>query len=188
MTTVDLQRIVDESIVAIQGMSLESVLAASFLMIRTLQTGGTIYACGNGGSAAHAGHLTAELVGRFHTANRRALAAICLNADMIVMTAIANDFGYEHVFSRQLAGAARSGDLLVVFSTSGFSENVVRAMHFAKHECHMNVILVTREWEAVHPDNVDVHVTSGPGSIARIQEAHQVAIHMMCAMIDEAFA
>ena len=97
----------------------------------TLQNGNTIFWCGNGGSAAESSHLAAELIGRFKN-NRRPLPSISLNADLAALTCIANDFGYEQVFARQLLGLGRPGDLLIVLSTSGESQNNMEALKVAK--------------------------------------------------------
>ena len=101
------------------------------LLTNTLKAGGTVFTCGNGGSAAEALHLAEELTGRYKI-NRAALRAISLCADPTALTCIANDFGFEQVFARQLEALGRAGDLLVVFSTSGKSPNLLRVLEVAK--------------------------------------------------------
>ena len=105
---------------------------------RALQAGGTLFTCGNGGSTADALHLAEELIGRYR-ANRRPLPALCLAADPTALTCIANDFGYEQIFSRQLAALAHPGDVLVCLSTSGASANIVNALRVGR-ECGVHAI------------------------------------------------
>src|SRR3954452_2013870 len=107
-----------------------AIASAADAMLATLGTGGRILVAGNGGSAAEAQHFAAELVGRFKR-EREALPAMALTADSAILTAIANDYGYEEVFARQIAAFGRRGDVLVAFSTSGESENLVRAARAA---------------------------------------------------------
>jgi D-sedoheptulose 7-phosphate isomerase len=107
-----------------------AVAAAGQAIIASILQGGKLLTCGNGGSAADALHLAEELVGRYHL-ERRALPAICLNADPTAITCICNDYGYEHVFSRSVEALGRRGDVLVGFTTSGNSANVIAAFHAA---------------------------------------------------------
>jgi D-sedoheptulose 7-phosphate isomerase len=109
----------------------ETVAAIAEAITTALQQGGTVYLCGNGGSAADAQHIAGELVGRF-TRERRALAAVALSTDTSVLTCIANDYDYEKVFARQAEALVRKGDILWAFSTSGTSTNVIAAAQVAK--------------------------------------------------------
>ncbi|MEW6202187.1 MAG: SIS domain-containing protein, partial [bacterium] len=109
----------------------EEIITAAKLMAGTIKKGGRILACGNGGSAADSQHLAAELVGRFKT-DRKPLPAIALTTDTSIITSIANDYGYDHIFSRQVAAHGTKKDLLIIYTTSGNSPNVIEAAKTAK--------------------------------------------------------
>ena len=128
----------------LDGEPLENLERALVLMHQTLKKGGKVLACGNGGSASDAQHLAAELVGRYHN-ERPALAAISLNAQRSVLTCLANDYDYEHVFSRQVEALGRPGDLLVVISASGRSPNILRALETARRQGLETVSLLGRD-------------------------------------------
>lgn len=151
-------------------------------VISTIESGGTIYTAGNGGSAAEALHLAEELIGRYR-ADRPAYRAICLNADPTVMTCIANDFGYEQVFARQCEGLLRPGDLLVVLSTSGNSPNIVRALELAAARKVRSVGLLGKEGGDAAPLCSHAMIVSG-GDSAHVQEAHLVIIHLLCEAVE----
>lgn len=158
-------------------------LAAIIDTIRErLARGGTIYTCGNGGSAAEALHLAEELIGRYRV-DRPPLRAICLNADPTALTCISNDFGFEHVFSRQCQALLTDRDALVVFSTSGNSPNILLALHAAK-TCHATTIgLLGREGgKAV--SLCDQCLIAASVDSAHIQECHQVALHLICEALE----
>jgi rfaE bifunctional protein nucleotidyltransferase chain/domain len=150
-----------------------------------LSGGARLLIAGNGGSAAQAQHLSAELVGRFGT-DRRPLSAIALHADTSSMTAIGNDFGFAQVYSRQVAAHGRAGDVLLVLSTSGRSRNLLQAVSQAR-------TMGVRTWAWTGPapnplaDASDDHLSVDAGTCAT-QECHLVAIHLLCAAVDEAFA
>lgn len=143
---------------------------------------GKILACGNGGSAADAQHLVAELVGRFRE-ERRALAALTLMADSPTLTALGNDYGYSEVFARQVTALARHGDVLIAISTSGNSANVVRAAETARaHGCH--VVALTGASGGRLAGLAD-HMLQAPSEVvARIQEIHGLCIHAICDALD----
>jgi D-sedoheptulose 7-phosphate isomerase len=149
-----------------------------------LSAGNKVFACGNGGSAADAQHLVAELVGRF-LHERRALPAIALTADAATLTAIGNDYGYERVFSRQLEGLARKGDLLFAISTSGNSPNVLQAAQTAR-ALGCIVVGMTGERDsklAAHSD--PGLLIRAPSTVtARIQEVHTLCIHAIADSVD----
>ena len=147
-----------------------------------LRGGGRILACGNGGSAADAQHLVAELVGRF-AEERRALAAIALTADAATLTALANDYGYERVFARQVEALARSGDVLIAISTSGNSANVVRAAQTARG-LGCTVVALTGEGGGQLAGHADLLLQAPSKVVARIQEIHALCIHAICATLD----
>jgi D-sedoheptulose 7-phosphate isomerase len=148
-----------------------------------LLDGGRLLAVGNGGSAAHAQHLTAELVGRYRT-ERRPLSAIALHADTSALTAIANDYGYEEAFARQVRAHGRPGDVLVAFSTSGASPNVLAAAAAAR-------TLGLSVWGFTGPAPNDLRSLCDDGiavdaDTPTAQEIHQVAVHILCDAVDRA--
>lgn len=149
----------------------------------TLDGGGRLLAVGNGGSAAQAQHLTAELVGRYCD-ERRPFSALALHADVSSVTAIANDYGVDHVFDRQVRAHGRPGDVLLALSTSGRSGNVVAAVRSARQRG-------LRTWAltgaAPNPlvGAVDDAVVVSSGNTATVQEVHLVVLHLLCEFLDE---
>ena len=159
-----------------------AVAAAGQAIIASIQHGGKLLTCGNGGSAADALHLAEELVGRYHL-ERRALPAICLNADPTAITCICNDYGYEHVFSRGVEALGRRGDVLVGFTTSGNSANVIAAFHAAAALGVTTVLLAGRDGgQARGLCQHEIIVPSG--NTARIQEVHTLVLHQWLEAID----
>ncbi|MBA3541148.1 MAG: D-sedoheptulose 7-phosphate isomerase, partial [Deltaproteobacteria bacterium] len=148
--------------------------------------GKKVLLCGNGGSAADAQHIAAELVGRF-VVERRPLPAIALTTDTSALTAIANDYGYEHVFARQVGAFGAPGDVLIAITTSGTSKNVVAAVKVAR-ELGMKVIGLTGAKGAAFVASCDAGVAVPSTNTARIQECHIVVGHLLCEILDEAFA
>lgn len=149
-----------------------------------LRGGHKVFACGNGGSAADAQHLVAELIGRF-LHERRALPAIALTADAATMTAISNDYGYERVFARQLEGLAGKGDVLFAISTSGNSPNVLHAAQTAR-QLGCIVVGMTGERESKLGTQTDPGLLiRAPSTVtARIQEVHTLCIHAIADSLD----
>jgi D-sedoheptulose 7-phosphate isomerase len=149
-----------------------------------LSAGHKVFACGNGGSAADAQHLVAELVGRF-LHERRALPAIALTADAATLTAIGNDYGYERVFARQLEGLASKGDLLFAISTSGNSPNVLQAAQTARARGCV-VVAMTGERDSKLASYADPGLLiRAPSTVtARIQEVHTLCIHAIADSLD----
>ena len=149
----------------------------------TLIAGNTIFLCGNGGSAADAQHLAAEIVGRFEL-DRKGCAAVALTVDTSALTAIANDYGFEQIFSRQIEALGHPGDMLIGISTSGNSLNVVVALQQAK-----KLGLFTAGFTGIHGGKikgvVDLWIPVPSNVTARIQEAHILIGHIMCKFIDE---
>jgi len=158
---------------------LESISQA---MIATLSAGKKILWCGNGGSAADSQHLAAELVGRFQR-NRQALASIALTTDTSILTSIGNDFGFEHVFSRQVQAIGAQGDLLVGMTTSGNSPNVILAFEAAR-KLGITTVAFTGQGGGKLAPLAD-HLFAVPSRVtARIQEAHTLAGHTLCDLIE----
>ena len=158
---------------------------AAEIMLQCLMNDGKILACGNGGSAADAQHFAAEMTGRFEK-ERMELAAVALTTDISALTAIGNDYGFDHVFSKQVRALGRPGDVLIGISTSGNSANIITAIE-AAHERDMQVIAFTGrdggKIAAMLKDN-DILLNVPHPRTARIQEVHILLIHALCDCID----
>jgi D-sedoheptulose 7-phosphate isomerase len=159
--------------------------AAAKLLINSLKKGGCIYLCGNGGSAADCQHIAAELVGRFQR-RRKALAAVALTTDTSALTAISNDYGFEHVFSRQVEALVKKSDILWAFSTSGTSKNVIAAVQLAKKK-GAKILAFTGKPDTPLEKLSNVCVALD-GPTATVQEIHQVAYHILCDLVEQHFA
>lgn len=164
----------------------EQIAKAAQYIGDSLASGRHVLSCGNGGSAADAQHLTAEIVGRFKR-EREGLPAICLNSDTAVITSIANDFGYQQVFSRQVTALGGYKGILIAISTSGNSENVVDAVHVAKSMGMRVIALTGGDGGDLHRalSRRDVEIRAASEETARIQEVHGVIIHVLCELLDE---
>jgi D-sedoheptulose 7-phosphate isomerase len=159
------------------------VCKSALLVAQSLQSGGKLMFCGNGGSAADCQHLAAELTGRF-IKDRRPLAAIALSTDTSAITCISNDYSFDEVFARQVQGLGRAGDVLLAISTSGNSRNVMRAAEEAR-VAGMSVIgLLGREGGALK-ELCDVAIVVPSQVTARIQESHILIGHTLCGMIEQ---
>jgi D-sedoheptulose 7-phosphate isomerase len=155
------------------------------LMVSSLMATGKILACGNGGSAADAQHFAAELVGRYER-ERPELAAIALTVDTSILTAIANDYGYEQVFAKQVRALGQPNDVLLALSTSGNSGNVIEAIR-AAHEREMRVVALTGRGGGRIAEMLtdrDIHLCVPAERTARIQEVHLLTLHCLCDGID----
>ncbi len=161
---------------------LPAVEATGKKLAAVLAGGGRILTCGNGGSACDALHLSEELVGRFDQ-NRRSLAAICLSADAPLLTCIANDFGYDSVFARQVEGLGRTGDALIVFSTSGNSANLVTALQAARQNGLATVSLLGKDGGKCR-GLADHEIIVPSFTTARIQEVHTFILHAWLGLIE----
>lgn len=183
----NLKRMILESSAAIASVARheKTIRAVGEAMIRCLERGGKILTCGNGGSAADALHMAEELVGRYDR-ERRALPAIALTADSTLLTCIPNDYSFDCVFSRQIEGLGRKGDVLVGFSTSGKSANVIQAIRAAKKRGLKTVALLGKGGGATK-GLADYEVIVDSKSTARVQEAHTLILHLLLEMIDARF-
>lgn len=163
--------------------SLQPVIAdAASLLVETLANGGRVLLCGNGGSAADAQHIGAELVGHFGRA-REGHPAIALNADTSILTSVANDLGYEEIFARQVRALGRAGDLLIAISTSGTSENVVRAARAAA-EMQCRVLGWTGGDGGDLAAFCDVVIAVPSEDTQRVQEMHVLIGHILCGIVE----
>jgi D-sedoheptulose 7-phosphate isomerase len=156
---------------------------AGAVLAETIQSGGKILVCGNGGSAADAQHFAAELIGRFEQ-ERSAWPAIALTTDTSILTAIGNDYGFDDVFARQVQGLGRQGDALIGISTSGNSENVLRAVATAKQKKMKTIGLAGRGGGSLK-SQVDRSIVIDQPATARIQEAHLFILHFWALGIEQ---
>jgi D-sedoheptulose 7-phosphate isomerase len=172
-----------ETVQSLLETKLPDIERAGQLICSTLRSGRKILICGNGGSAADAQHIAAELVGRYEQP-RRSWPAIALTTDTSALTALSNDFGYAEVFARQVAGLGVAGDLLIAISTSGQSPNVLKAAEVAR-ELGCQVIGMTGERAEPLASLCDVCVAIPSRRTSRAQEAHITIGHLWCEMVDQ---
>ena len=161
---------------------LPPIEAAGRLMVERLRQGYTVYACGNGGSATDSMHLCEELVGRYR-GERRPLPAVSLNTDTSVLTCIANDYGYEAIFSRQIKALGQAGDLLVGFSTSGNSANIRAAFETAKNKNITTLLLTGKDGGSIKAI-ADYSILIPSDNTARIQELHTFILHPWLELVE----
>lgn len=175
----------DHKLVLDKMAALSDVIAkAGAVMSSALASGGRVFFCGNGGSAADAQHLAAELSGRY-LRDRRPLDGIALHCNTSAMTAIANDYSFDKIFARQLEAHGRQGDVLVAISTSGNSANVIEAAKEA-HRLGMSVIGMTGADGGRMKELADILIAVPSAFTPRIQEMHIMAGHVMCEMVEDA--
>lgn len=154
-------------------------------VLETLKNGGRILTCGNGGSAADSLHLAQEFVGRYRT-NRQAFSAICLASDATAITCIGNDWDYETIFSRQVEAHGRAGDLLVCFTTSGNSPNVLKAIETAKN-MRVKTLALLGKGGGKCKGKADFEVIVPSDSTARIQEIHGWIVHVILEAVEAVY-
>jgi D-sedoheptulose 7-phosphate isomerase len=165
--------------------SADTIVAIAETIVRSLRAGGTLYLCGNGGSAADAQHIAGEFVGRFR-AERRALPAVALSTDTSILTCIGNDYDFARVFARQVEALVRPGDILWAFSTSGSSPNVLQAVEAAKRK-DARVIAFTGRAGSKLEAAADLCFCAEAALTARSQEIHQLAYHIICDLVEQCF-
>ena len=168
--------------IAALGDQVDRICDLAEVVFDRLRGGGTLYTAGNGGSATQALHLAEELIGRYRS-NRPPLRAVCLNADPSAITCIANDYGYDQVFSRQCAALIGDRDVLLVLSTSGNSANVVQALEVARDSAATTIGLLGNGGGRCGPLCDHAIIVPSEDS-AHVQEAHQVVIHLICEVIE----
>jgi D-sedoheptulose 7-phosphate isomerase len=161
------------------------LVRAATVMLDALHGGHKILAAGNGGSAAEAMHLAEELTGRYRS-NRKPLPAVALASDGTALTCIGNDFGFDQIFRRQVMALGQAGDVLVVFSTSGNSANLILAVEAAQ-EAGMKVVNLLGRGGGALAGRGDVSIVVKSNSTAHVQEAHQVILHLLLERIEEEF-
>ena len=159
-----------------------SIVAAAEAISTSLKQGGSVLVFGNGGSAADAQHFAAELVGRYDK-ERQALSAIALTTDTSALTAIANDYGFDRVFARQVEALGRKGDVAFGISTSGKSANVLRALEAARNRGLVTIALTGRGGKAA--SSATHHIAVPDDRTARVQEVHATVLHVICELIEK---
>ena len=159
----------------------ENVLKVAEIIKHTFQTGNKILLCGNGGSASDCNHIAAEFISRFQK-ERKSLSAISLSANNSIITAIANDYSFEDVFSRQIEGLGNENDVLIAISTSGKSKNVLKAIKQAKKQGLKTIFLTGEEKTNVE---VDIEINTPSKITCEIQEMHIALAHIICEMVEE---
>lgn len=163
---------------------LSRIQEAADMIIASLEAGGKIHFCGNGGSAADAQHLAAELSGRFYY-DRPPLNAEALHCNTSYLTAVGNDYGYEFIFARLLRGTAKSGDVLIGISTSGNSKNILKAYEVCK-EKEISIISLTGMTGGAMKDYSDILLNVPSTDTPRIQESHIMIGHIICELVESA--
>ncbi len=184
--TARVRTIFEDSVAAHQkfaALQIPHVVAAAEAIRAALASGHKVLAFGNGGSASDAEHLVAELVGRFEM-ERPGLPAVALTANSSIVTAIANDYGYDVVFTRQIEALGNRGDVAIGISTSGRSKNVAAALVAARTRGLVAIAMTGRDGGPVG-QAADVHINVAEPSTARIQEVHRTVMHAMCSLIEK---
>ena len=166
-----------------QTCCLDAVIDAAEKITACLKQGGTVYICGNGGSAADAQHIAGELVGRFQR-ERSAFAAVALTTDTSVITSIANDYSFEQIFARQVEALIGKKDILWAFSTSGTSANVIAAAKLAK-EKQASVLAFTGKTQTPLEEIADICLCIDAPTTASAQQIHQLAYHTICDLVEQ---
>lgn len=183
-----IQKKINESIEVQQRLiqeQVEAIARISEALTRVLHAGGTIYLCGNGGSAADAQHVAAELVGRY-LRERRALPAVALTTNTSILTAIGNDYDFSQVFARQVRAMVTSRDAVVGISTSGKSPNVLEALRAAREIGALTIGFTGQPGQPLASE-ADLCLRAPSAQTPRIQEAHIIAWHIICDLIEQAF-
>jgi len=168
-----------------EAQGIETIAAAAGMITKALKQNRRIYICGNGGSAADAQHIAGEFVGRF-TRERKGLPAVALTTDTSVITSIANDYGYENAFARQVETLVEKGDILWTISTSGSSANVLAAAKLAKKK-DARILAFTGVKNSKLEKIADICFCAHDKSTARSQEIHQIAYHIICDLVEQKF-
>ncbi|MBN2136747.1 MAG: SIS domain-containing protein [Sedimentisphaerales bacterium] len=166
--------------------SAEKIAGAAEMIIESLEKGGMVYICGNGGSAADAQHIAGEFVGRFMR-ERKALPAVALSTDTSILTCLANDYDFDKVFERQVEAFVKEGDVLWAFSTSGTSANIIAAAELAADK-GARILAFTGKLDTRLEHLADICLCAGSESTARSQEIHQLAYHIICDLVEMNFA
>ncbi|MCD4848527.1 MAG: SIS domain-containing protein [Candidatus Aegiribacteria sp.] len=182
----EIEKYIKAAKASIASLNCEMIEKASDICVESVLSGGTIFFCGNGGSAADAQHLAGELVGRFRL-ERDAIPAIAITANAAVVTAIANDYDFSEIFARQLEALGKPGDVLIAISTSGRSRNVIKAVEEARQKS-MKIIGFTGNDGGEIAEKADVAVKAFSNETSHIQEELLIAGHAICSAVEKAYA
>jgi len=189
LTARDATRVVEAALDAtialhqhMRALDLSGVVRAADAIVQAYAAGGKVLAFGNGGSAADAQHFAAELVGRFER-DRPGMAAIALATDMCAVSSIANDYGFDRIFARQVEALGRAGDVAVAISTSGDSPNVIEGVKAAAARGLRTVALTGRNG-GVLATLTDVHINVPHDTTCRVQEVHMTLLHAICSIVE----
>ena len=183
-----IKNIIEEHILTAKSLidsMLPSISSSCDMIVETIKSDNKVFLCGNGGSAGDAQHIAAEFTGRFFK-ERKGLPAIALTTDTSAITAIGNDYGYENIFSRQIEALARKGDLLIGISTSGNSENVIKALELAQKIGCKTIGFSGRDGGKMN-GLCDINLVVNSDITARIQEMHILMGHIICSSIDDEY-
>ncbi len=175
----------EQALVAVRDQLVPAIRGVAQCLIECIDSGRTIFWCGNGGSAADAQHIAAELVGRFER-DRRAMSSIALTTDTSILTSVGNDYGFDNVFKRQVEALVRPGDVLVGLSTSGNSTNIVRAIEQANGQGAVTVGLLGRDGGQLK-NLCRMSIVVPAQNTARIQEMHGLIGHVLCDLIERGY-
>jgi D-sedoheptulose 7-phosphate isomerase len=163
-----------------------ALAAIADALVNTLRRGGKILVAGTGGSAAEAQHFAGELIGRF-LMERQPYAALALTVDSSILTAVGNDYGFDDIFARQVSGLGRAGDLLLLYSTSGESDNLIRAARVARERC-VCVAAITGDRASRLADGADLALRVPATDIPLIQELQMIVTHVLCGIVERELA
>jgi phosphoheptose isomerase len=166
----------------VRSLDLSAVVRAAEAVMASYAAGGKVLAFGNGGSAADAQHFAAELVGRFER-DRAGMAAIALTTDTCTLTSVANDYGFDRIFARQVEGLGRAGDVAVAISTSGGSLNVIEGLKEARARGLRTVALTGRDGGALGA-LAEIHINVPHDTTCRVQEVHMTLLHAICGIVE----
>ncbi len=184
----EIKRLLDLSAAAMRALSgqADAIARIADAITHSLRNGGTLFLCGNGGSASQCQHAASELTGRFNL-ERRGFRAIALTTDTSALTAISNDYGFDTVFARQVEALARPGDVLLALSTSGTSHNVVKALEKAKG-LTVTSIALTGPNGGTLARLADLSLAAPGNSTPQVQECHLAALHVICHVVEQTLA
>lgn len=182
-TEKDIKSYMDEGVAARVSVDVEKIAKASYEITKALGSGKKLITFGNGGSAADAQHIAAELLGKFYK-DRKAMPAMALTTNTSVLTAIANDYSYDDIFSRQIEGVGNRGDVAIAISTSGNSKNVIKAVQLAK-QLGIYTIGLTGEKGGTLKDICDLTISVNSNNTPIIQEVHIAIGHVICMLVEK---
>ena len=174
-----------KTVAELQADGIEAIAVAVDVITKAFRQNGRLYICGNGGSAADAQHIASEFIGRFER-ERKPLPAVALTTDTSILTSLANDYGYENVFAKQVEALVKKGDVLWVISTSGSSPNIIAAVKIAKKK-GAKVLAFTGKKHSELERLANICFCANSKSTARSQEIHLLGLHIICGLVEDNF-